>query len=586
MTRAAYCVGREREESRVTPLRAPWFVGRATPAPVRAPGRRPRPYKGARRQRGGKESGPHQVNWNRSADAAWAESVGRRRRVERESVSEPQLSTETVEADARPRSSTAVEEGNYDASAIQVLEAIPTTDAATSERIERAETIGCFQIESPGMRATLKEIGARTPDDLMNALALYRPGPLKGGLKDAFVRRYKGQESVTHLHPALESLLGDTLGIILYQEQVLRIAHELAGLTLAEADLLRRAMSHFDPGRQMQTLQEKFIAGVWQHSQVPPEIAGHIWNLMAAFAGYGFPKAHAASYAHIAWRAAWCKTYYPAEFMAAVLANWGGYYSQRVYLSEARRLGLKVRPPHINHARREFSVAYPNGEAVLYMGLDQIRDLTHATQNRILQMRPFHTFSDFLMRVNPRPKEVESLIRVGALDGLGSIPGLLQILKQQRWAPGQLSLFDISREETEQPEWDLRQRVHEQERLLGVGVDAHPLELFSERLAAAHVLSLQEAAAHPGQRVRVAGLRQTGRRSTTRYGQAMYFMTIEDFDGFMDVIVLPDVYQRSRFAISEARLFVIEGVMEQEEGRSEPLLRAERVWPLTDPPAR
>ncbi len=145
--------------------------------------------------------------------------------------------------------------------------------------------------------------------------------------------------------------------MILYQEQVLRIAHELAGFSLAEADLLRRAMSHFDPGKQMQYLQQKFVAEAQARNGVPPETGEQIWEMMAAFAGYGFPKAHAASYAQVSWRSAWCKTHFPGEFMAAVLANWGGYYSQRVYLREARRLGLAVRPPHVNFSGRNFVYA-------------------------------------------------------------------------------------------------------------------------------------------------------------------------------------------------------------------------------------
>src|SRR5690606_35359956 len=145
------------------------------------------------------------------------------------------------------------------ATPLSVLDSTPSIDEATSNRIEKGETIGCFQIESPGMRATLREIHARTEDDIMAALALYRPGPLTGGLKDAFVRRFKGEEPVRHLHPALAPLLDETFGVILYQEQVLRIANELAGFSLAEADLLRRAMSHFDPGKKMQELEKKFV---------------------------------------------------------------------------------------------------------------------------------------------------------------------------------------------------------------------------------------------------------------------------------------------------------------------------------------
>jgi len=182
---------------------------------------------------------------------------------------------------------------------LAVLNSIPFDDPATSNRIEKGETIGCFQIESPGMRATLKEIHARSEDDIMAALALYRPGPLTGGLKDALVRRFKGEEPVRHIHPALAPFLAETFGVILYQEQVLRIANELAGFCLAEADLLRRAMSHFDPGEKMQELELKFVTEAQSKSGVPAETGERIWEMMAAFAGYGFPNAHAASYAQI-----------------------------------------------------------------------------------------------------------------------------------------------------------------------------------------------------------------------------------------------------------------------------------------------
>jgi len=194
--------------------------------------------------------------------------------------------------------------GSQVASSLGVLESIPEADEPTSATVRNGRTIGCFQIESPGMRATLKEIQASSKDDIMVALALYRPGPLTGGLKDAFVRRHLGQEEVKHLDPALGPILKDTYGVILYQEQVLRIAHELAGLSLADADLLRRAMSHFDPGKQMETLKEKFVTGAHDLNGVPEDVGIRLWELMAAFSGYGFPKAHAASYAQVAWRSA------------------------------------------------------------------------------------------------------------------------------------------------------------------------------------------------------------------------------------------------------------------------------------------
>ncbi len=460
----------------------------------------------------------------------------------------------------------------------EILETIPTVDPEVSEIVSQGRTIGCFQIESPGMRATLKEIRARTIDDIMVALSLYRPGPLTGGLKDAFVRRHLGKEPTEHLHPALGPLLADTYGVVLYQEQVLRIAHELAGFSLADADLLRRAMSHFDPGKQMQTLKEKFVAGAWELNQVPEDIANRVWELMAAFSGYGFPKAHAASYAQVSWRSAWCKTHYPAFFMAAVLANWGGYYSQRIYLTEARRMGLSLRPPEVNYAEREFSVKVLGHEPVLLMGLDQVRELTQRTQTQIIQNRPFSTFTDFLARADPRPIEVENLVRVGALEGFGSIPSLLQQLEHGGWQGGQLSLFSMGESVAE--DWTLPEKVAAQEEILGMGVIAHPLELVKEQIAAANALNTVEAAAHLDQHVRVAGMRQTWRRSITTQGEYIYFMALEDLEGMLDVVISAEIYRRSKTALSTPGPYVIEGHMLLNDQRGEPFIRAEQVWSL------
>jgi DNA polymerase-3 subunit alpha len=463
---------------------------------------------------------------------------------------------------------------------LDVLEAIPEDDPATRQTVQNGRTIGCFQIESPGMRATLKEIQAQSVDDLMVALALYRPGPLTGGLKDAFVRRHRGLEPTSQLHPALTPLLEDTYGVILYQEQVLRIAHELGGFSLAEADLLRRAMSHFDPGKQMQTLKEKFIAAAQQRSGVPPDVAERVWELMAAFAGYGFPKAHAASYAQIGWRAAWCKTHYPALFMAAVLANWGGYYGQRVYLTEARRMHLALGPPHINYARHEFSVTSLEGKPVLFMGLDQVKELTRRTQRRILEERPFTSLSDFLVRADPRPIEAESLVRVGALEGLGTIPGLLRQLKGERRRGGQLSLFPLEEARTEEEDWTLAEKVAAQEAVLGASVAAHPLELVSDQIAAAQALNTVEAAARLGQTVRVAGMRQTWRRTRTTRGEFIYFMSLEDLEGMLDVVITADVYRRNREALSGPGPYVLEGTVELNQEIGEPFIRAARFSTL------
>lgn len=466
--------------------------------------------------------------------------------------------------------------GNLRATA--VLDSIPEEDAETSDLLKQGRTIGCFQIESPGMRATLKEIHARSIDDIMVALALYRPGPLTGGLKDAFVRRYLGKEPAQDIHPTLSSLLSDTYGVILYQEQVLRIAHELAGLSLADADLLRRAMSHFDPGKQMQTLQEKFIAGAWQRSKVSEETAKYIWELMAAFAGYGFPKAHAASYAQISWRSAWCKQHLPAYFMTAVLANWGGYYRQSNYLTEARRMGLSIRPPLVNYAASEFSLRYIDNEPTLVMGLDQVRDLTRRTQGAIIQKRPFLSLDDFLARVDPRPIEAENLIKVGALESFGTIPSLLRQIKSAGWLAGQMSLFSLISDETE--DWSLQEKVAAQKDILGVSVIAHPLELVADQIAQTGAMSTLEAATHLGEHILVAGMRQTWRRSLTTRGDYIYFLSLEDLEGMLDVIISSDVYRQNRSVLSGPGPYIIEGTVNIDPEKMEPFIRAERVWRL------
>jgi DNA polymerase III alpha subunit len=374
----------------------------------------------------------------------------------------------------------------------------------------------------------------------------------------------------------LKTLLADTHGVILYQEQVLRIAHELGGLNMADADLLRRAMSHFDPGKQMQTLKEKFIAGSNSHHGVTEAIAEQIWGLMAAFAGYGFPKAHAASYAQVSWRLAWCKVHYPALFMAAVLANWGGYYSQRVYITEARRLGLAVRPPHINHAQREFSVSDIDGQAVLFMGLDQVRDLTHATQNAIIRNRPYQSMTDFLVRVDPRPEEAKNLIEVGALEGLGKIPNLLEQIESGTWGRKQFPLFQF--ESSQGEDWSLEEKTAAQMRLLGASITAHPLELVTHKIKASGAISTLQAASRLGEKVRVAGLRQTWRRFQSEAGNPMYFMALEDLEGYLDVVIYSDVYNKSSSALKNPVPIIIEGQVELDKEKGEPFIRAEKIW--------
>jgi DNA polymerase III alpha subunit len=264
------------------------------------------------------------------------------------------------------------------------------------------------------------------------------------------------------------------------------------------------------------------------------------------------------------------------------MANWGGYYSQQVYLTEARRLGLALRPPHINHAGREFGVARVGDEARLYMGLNQVGDLTQRTTQRLLRERPFASLADFLARADPRPVEAENLVRVGALAGLGTIPALLRELKGSTRRPGQLALF--GGEELAEPgdgdEWPLAERLAAQQALLGVGVDAHPLELVADRIAKSGALNTVAAVAQLNRKVRVAGTRQSWHRTRTTRGDYVYFMALEDLDGMLDVVIFGDVYRRYRAAFATNGPYVLEGQVEVDSTRGEPVMRAERVWAL------
>jgi DNA polymerase III subunit alpha len=460
-------------------------------------------------------------------------------------------------------------------SALDVLDDIPLEDEAVSDVINRGDTIGCFQIESPGMRSTLKEIGCRSIEGIMQALALYRPGPLQGGMLQDFIRRYRGEAKVVHIHPALSGILADSYGVILYQEQVLRIAHEIGGLSLAEADILRRAMSHFDPGKVMQTLKEKFITGVYERHQIDADLAEEIWNMMSAFAGYGFPKAHAASYARVAWWSAWCKTYYPAEFLCAVLANWGGYYGQHVYIQEARRKNIPIHGPDLHASGKEFVTRYPQGEAHLYMGFNQVQRLTKKTIKKIMQERPFSGFEDFVMRVNPAKVELENLIQVGACEMFGNIPTLLdqankKVRKQQQYA------FSLDTPAS-LDDWTLKQKVVAQEQYLGINVICHPLELLRGQIEQTGAVDIQTAKANKTATLRLAVVRQTWRRTRSQKKDMMAFVTLADEHDMLDAVMFPAAFQRYQFIVGGQGPFWVEGRFDVDKTRGEEIFLIEKA---------
>jgi DNA polymerase III subunit alpha len=339
----------------------------------------------------------------------------------------------------------------------------------------------------------------------------------------AFIRRYRGDEAIAYLHPSLASILGPTRGVLLFQEQILRIAHDIAGLSWAQADHLRRGMSKFQSG-EMSSMQATFITGCLRPIPEGPaftlEQAHTLWQQVAAFAGYGFNQGHATAYADISYRSAYLKTHWPAEFMAARLATWGGYYSQAIYITEARRLGIAVHPPHINQSKADFllksvDTVADRPAAHLWMGLGQIKELRNVTIDTLLSSRvhsgPFTSLHDFLSRVQVQRKELNHLIQCGALDSLAASRAAL--LQESEDLQGNLGLHQLAftfATSNISPE-PIVQRLQWEQRILGLPVSCHPLDALEAGAFPGHtVRSIKDAKASSGASLQLLGVRLPG----------------------------------------------------------------------------
>jgi DNA polymerase III alpha subunit len=375
------------------------------------------------------------------------------------------------------------------------LEAIPLDDPTTADLLARGDTVAVFQCESAGAQRTLRQLRAGTVADLAAANAFFKPGPATGGMAAAFIRRYRGEEKVAYLHPALEPILAATQGVLLYQEQILRLATEIAGLSWAEADHLRRGMSKFQAA-EMASMQSRFTAGCQRPAPDGPGLtaaqAETLWEQTLAFAGYGFNRGHATAYADVSYRSAYLKAHYPAQFLAARLADQGGFHHPAVYIAEARRLGIAARPPHVNWSDEAFTLAAHDGRLAtddgqssvvhrptLWMGLGQVRDLRRETIARLRAERPFTSLSDLLRRVRLQGKELTHLIQCGALAGLGESRAAL-LAEAGRTAlagAGQLA-FDFFQPPVAAE--TAAERLTWERHILGMPVSVHPLETLAE----------------------------------------------------------------------------------------------------------
>ena len=486
------------------------------------------------------------------------------------------------------------------------IENIPYDDAQTFEMLSKGDTLAIFQLESSGMRDVLTKFKPSVFEDLIAILALYRPGPLESGMVDDFINRKHGRTPIEYPLAQLESILKETYGVIVYQEQVMSIAREVADYSLGEADLLRRAMGK-KKASEMAEQKSRFEKGA-ARNKIDPEKASYIFDLMEKFAGYGFNKSHSAAYAMITYQTAYLKAHYPSEFMAAQLTcETGNPDKITAYISECRNMGLQILPPHVNESHESFHVA--NGKIVF--GLGAIKNVGENAVNSILEARreggPFCGMYDFARRVDLRKvnkKVLESLIKCGAFDGMGPnrrsmLDSLDSVLEQaagfqREQSEGQFNLFSMdcslgsSSDLTDppiafSPEWEDLVKLSFEKDLIGFYVTGHPLMNFESiireftncsvpRLVPVAVSTL----------VKLPGMVKSIKEIQTRKGDRMAFITFEDLEGIVEVTVFSDLYAQTRDLLNCGEPLILSGLREGEP--DSPKILAQEIHLLKDAP--
>ncbi|MEW5723259.1 MAG: DNA polymerase III subunit alpha [Thermodesulfobacteriota bacterium] len=455
----------------------------------------------------------------------------------------------------------------------------PEDDPATQAAVARGETMGCFYIESPAMRLLQKKAGVGDFEHLVIHSSIIRPAA--NDYIREYLRRLKGGEWKP-IHPLLEDVLDETFGIMVYQEDVSKTAVALAGFSHADADGLRKVMSKKDKELALRDYREKFVQGARARGVSEVQIE-EVWNMMLSFSGYSFCKPHSASYARVSFQAAFLKAHFPAEFMAAVISNQGGFYSTFAYVSEARRLGLTVRPPDVNHSR----VRWRGRGRTIRVGLQSIKDLGREVMDRIVAEQakgPFTGFGDFHQRVRPDEGEARALIQAGALESLA--PGrdqarlvweLARIRRRASAGSVAADLFSGSEADgaPDLPSGFEIEKLRRQYAVLGFLPDRHPIVLFEDKLppGLAKAAHLPELA---GRRVRLAGWLLTGKLVKTKHGDPMQFLTFEDETGLFETTFFPRVYERFCARLDWGRPFILAGKVEEEYGAY--TLTVDQVW--------
>jgi error-prone DNA polymerase len=446
------------------------------------------------------------------------------------------------------------------------LDSLPLDDPRVYAMLQQADTIGCFQVESRAQMQMLPRLRPTCFEDLIVEISLVRPGPIQGNMVHPYLRRRQGAEPVTYAHPTLEPVLQETLGVMVFQEQVIRVAVAIARFSHAEADQLRRAMSRSRSEEAMLALRAKFVEKA-QANGVPLQIAEMVFEQLLAFSGYGFCKSHAAAFAHIAYQTLYLKAYYPAMFYCALLNHQPmGFYRPDVLIGDARRHGVQVLLPGINHSEHACSLEQVNALTHIRLGLGYVHGLGEAHQARITERRgdgPFKDLRDFCRRTRLPRKVIETLIRSGAMDSFG---------KERRellWELGGL-IYDtgldlqVPVQPVDLPELsDLEQTLWEYE-LLGLTPEDHLIGFYRDRLREKGILSSQELSTRQdGEMVWVAGLVVVRQRPPSAKGYV--FVTLEDEEGLMNLIIRPRVYEQYRDVVHRASVLLAQGDLQVTE---------------------
>jgi len=449
-------------------------------------------------------------------------------------------------------------------------------DQATIELIKSGKTIGCFYIESPGMRSLLRRLDVQTFEMLTAASSIIRPGVAESGMMQEFIARHKDPSKRKYLVPEMEEHLSETYGVMIYQEDVIKVAHHIAGLTLEEADLLRRAMSgKMRSHKAMEQITNKFFLSS-KNKGLTDDQATELWRQIESFAGYSFCKAHSASFALLSFQVAFLKAHYPAEFMASVLSNGGGFYSSAVYIQESKRIGLEVKLPCINKSEYE----YTGTGKELRIGLMAIKNLSRNSVERIIKEREengkYVSLADFLIRTQLGYEETALIIKCGAMHCFKitrpTLMRLLDIYIHHRKILNENyndlfinDTFALERDITTDVNYSAEEICRNEYETFGYMVTRHPLNFFSEWLNDVCIVKAKDMNKNRGKNARMIGWYMTSKRIRTKKGDIMKFLSLEDLTGTFEAVIFPKVYYRVAELTMSMGPYLVEGRIDKDD---------------------